>query len=356
MAGGLEKNIILLANYLAVKQHEVKIITFDFPEAESFYHMHKNIKWHRIGDTPAHAKISFAARLKLMLKFRNHVKCSSKPIIICFHHGILARVFLSTLFIKKIIICSERNSLSIYNHIQQTKWNINYFLLNFVSKIIVQFNEYVKDYPFWMVRKITVISNPVMKTSIQAKPNIKTKSDRLILLTVGRLCTQKQQNVLIDSFIISSKNNKRWDLHIIGDGGGMEELQAKIDLSGLHNRIFLNGKSDCVSDWYGQAQLFCMASQWEGFPNALAEAMAHGLPSVGFAECAGVREMIEDGVTGRLVKGIASVNALSDALTELMQDTTKRVHYGKAAKKAMLDYMPENVFSKWDKILAECQP
>ena len=99
MAGGLEKNIILLANHFAEKNHEVIIITFDILDAKSFYHMHKKIKWHRIGDTPVHEKISFSSRLKLMLKFRNHVKCTSKPIIICFHHGILARVFLSTLFI-----------------------------------------------------------------------------------------------------------------------------------------------------------------------------------------------------------------------------------------------------------------
>jgi glycosyltransferase involved in cell wall biosynthesis len=353
MAGGLEKNIILLANYFADNNYDVTLITFDLHNAESFYPIHKRVKWHRIGCSPVHSSISFSNRLELMKKIRGHIRRMNFPIIVCFHHGILSRFFFSTLFLEKKIICSERNSLSLYDYIRQPKWNMNFLFLSFVDWITVQFPEYVHDYPFWVRRKIIVLPNPVLPTTGAAKPNVSYYDDRFILLAVGRLCAQKQQHILIESFIESALNNPSWDLYIIGDGDRRNDLQKQIDASGLQKRIFLLGKRDNVSDWYVKANLFCLPSQWEGFPNVLAEAMVHGLPCIGFSECAGVRELMEDGVTGRLVGDADSVSALKAALTELMRDEVKRVQFGNAACQAMLDYEPKQIFSRWERLLIE---
>ena len=88
----------------------------------------------------------------------------------------------------------------------------------------------------------------------------------------------------------------------------------------------------------------------KGSPNALAEALAHGLPAVGFAGCAGVNELIEDGTTGRLVPGNGDVQGLSIALASLMSGREERVRMGASGRRAMEAFCPDSVMSAWERL------
>ena len=165
------------------------------------------------------------------------------------------------------------------------------------------------------------------------------------MLHVGRLCTQKQQDLLIDSFTKLIPEFNDWELHILGDGEHYEKLQKKIEQSCTAHHIFLHGKVSDVSTWMEKSHIFCLPSQWEGFPNALAEAMAHGLPCVGFANCAGVRDLIEDGVTGRLVVGENCAESLAIALRELMANMELRKQFGQNALEFTKVSLPKDLSS-----------
>jgi glycosyltransferase involved in cell wall biosynthesis len=108
-----------------------------------------------------------------------------------------------------------------------------------------------------------------------------------------------------------------------------------------------------VSALYRASHLFCLASRWEGFPNALAEALAHGLPAVGYADCCGINELIEPGRNGLLAAGNGNVETLADTLGQLMANAAARQVMGAAAVESMRAYTPQAVFDRWEAVLAE---
>jgi glycosyltransferase involved in cell wall biosynthesis len=350
MAGGIEKNITLLANHLAAKGISVTLITFDLEGARAFYEITPKVAWHRIGRTKPHGPIGFKERLDLIKSLRHILIKLGDPVVICFHHGILFRFMAAAMHLGLPFVCSERNSLSLYQYIKRTrKWSLDFLLLALTDKITVQFPSYVKDYPFWLRGRIRVIPNPVASSNFCAKPQKPGGGGRFRLITVGRLCTQKNQLVLMEAFVYLSPFFPEWDLYILGDGPDEEKLRQFVEINALQDRIIFPGRVKDVDVWLAGAHLFCLPSQWEGFPNALAEAMACGLPGVGFASCAGVRDLVIDGKTGLL----AADNELSMVLGKLMSSPELRKEMGDAARDYISQYRPESSFQKWDELLSE---
>jgi len=101
MAGGLEKNIVLLANHFSEKKYNVEIITFDLPGSKSFYSINPNVIWHQTGVQLPHRSISFADRFKVLKNIHSVLNSKQDLVLIIFHHGILFRFFLSTFFKRK---------------------------------------------------------------------------------------------------------------------------------------------------------------------------------------------------------------------------------------------------------------
>ena len=140
---------------------------------------------------------------------------------------------------------------------------------------------------------------------------------------------------------------------IVGDGALRASVVAEIARRGLEERVRLTSPvTDDMSDVYRRASLFCMSSRWEGFPNALAEAMAHGLPCAGYRGCAGVRDLITHGENGLLARGNGDIRSLCNALGRLMADDTQRKWMGEAAAKSVRPFHPELIFSRWECLLS----
>jgi glycosyltransferase involved in cell wall biosynthesis len=351
MAGGLEKNFVRIANYLATTGVSVHLVTFDRENAESFYEISPSIEWHKLGESSPHQKISFFARWRLIGRIRSIVKAKeARTDVIAFHHGILFRLILGSFLTGARILCSERNSLTLYKHIRKNKWNLNFFLLNFCSKIIVQFENYKFDYPKHLESKIVSIHNVVDATDEIAKPDIAING-RFRILAVGRLCDQKNYICLINAFAKIASDYKDWDLCILGDGVMQSELDKLVANLNLKNRISIVPPVKNVSEFYKSSHIFCMPSKWEGFPNALAEALAHGLPAIGFSECSGVKDLITQDENGLLAEGMSDSISLSNALKSLMEKPAKRADFGKIAFSKMKEYQPEKVLPKWKELL-----
>ena len=132
--------------------------------------------------------------------------------------------------------------------------------------------------------RVKVIPNPVVWPLPQDKPIVEPQAwvapDRKALLAVGRLGPEKGFDLLLDAFAGVVKNFPDWDLVILGEGPEREALEAKRAVLGLEGLVFMPGRVGNVGAWYERADLYVMTSRYEGFPNTLAEALAHGLPAV----------------------------------------------------------------------------
>ena len=354
VAGGVEHMITTVMNALVARGHEVDLLTWDLAGAEAFYPMASGITWHRLdmGDP------YFRASKMLILRRANTVRAlirQRKPqVIVCFQDGPFMAIRGYTLGLHIPIIAAERNAPDRFDHISASRYRgLIYQCLRLAARIVIQCESYRVLYPNFLQRRIVRIPNPVLSAATRAQPDVPSLRSRYRLLSVGRLGFQKNYEVLIEAFARLASKYPSWDLAIVGDGEQRAALEALIETHGLKGRATLPGTTKSVSQWYASSHLFCLPSRWEGFPNALAEALAHGLPGVGFAECAGVRDLIAHERTGLLAQGNGELDSLTATLDRAMSDGDLRQLMGNEAVLSVQKFHPTKIFSQWEKLLRE---
>ena len=110
------------------------------------------------------------------------------------------------------------------------------------------------------------------------------------------------------------------------------------------------GYSSQLFDEMRRASVFVMPSRFEGFPMTLLEAMSCGLPPVAYDFPNGARELVVDGVNGRLVANKDS-DGMVRALCDLIEDEELRRKLGEQAPAAVDGYDIESLAARWDEIL-----
>jgi len=156
--------------------------------------------------------------------------------------------------------------------------------------------------------KILVIGNPVLPENISElgdEPVIEPwllNNNLDVLLTVGRLTFQKQHDLLIRAVNIMKMKNPNIRLIILGHGELYEELQALISALSLQKYIKIIPPVDNPFPYYKNANLFVLASRYEGFGNVLVEAMAFGLNIVCNNCLGGPKTILNKGELGVLVE------------------------------------------------------
>lgn len=119
------------------------------------------------------------------------------------------------------------------------------------------------------------------------------------ICAVGSLGYQKGFDVLLSAF--ARLSHPALNLVILGEGALRGQLEEQCRALGIEQRVHMPGFVKRPSDVISQAELFVLASRWEGFPNVLLEALATGVPVVA-TDCDGApRSMLEDGHHGHLV-------------------------------------------------------
>ncbi|MFN3745686.1 MAG: glycosyltransferase family 4 protein [Hyphomicrobiaceae bacterium] len=160
-------------------------------------------------------------------------------------------------------------------------------------------------------------------------------SGGLRLLAVGSVVPRKGYDILVRALEIDvGAHGRDWRLHIVGaldrSQTTVEALRAQIVRSGLAARIELAGpmaRTD-LDALYDQADIFVLASHYEGYGMVLAEALARGLPIVTTTGGAAA-ETVPDGAALKVPPGDAG--ALQQALRRLMDDATLRRQLADAA-------------------------
>ncbi len=344
IAGGVERMMSRLLNEMSARGHDMHLLTLDQESATSYYPLDKQITWHKLALGNFNQKASWSLRLKRARAARKIIKDIKPDLILAFQDGAFISMSTYTAFTGIPIIFAERVAPQHYNFAPNGKFKkaITYTAAHLAKAITIQCEDYKPLYPKSLQAKIKTIPNPVTPAKTHASPEGKT-AKRKNILCIGRVGYQKNQALLAQTFQALAPQHPDWDLILAGE---VEPDHTPL----THPQIIYKGAVKDVTQLYQSAHIFCLPSRWEGFPNALAEALAHGLPAIGFTECGGVNTLIHNNENGLLASGNNNAESLKNALTELMQDSEKRKTFGKNAIKSIQPYTPQKIFDAWENL------
>lgn len=153
----------------------------------------------------------------------------------------------------------------------------------------------------------------------------------LLLGFIARFTWQKQPLVLIRAFadVLSDVPGAR--LLMVGDGEEKDEALSLINELGLKDKITLISFRSDVPDVLAAIDIFILPSLWEGLPVALLEAMSMAKPIIA-TDVDGTAEVIEDGISGYLIKTENLKENLAVAIAEMCRDKPLREKLSSGAR------------------------
>jgi glycosyltransferase involved in cell wall biosynthesis len=353
--GGAERVLVDMANHWSQSGVHVTLITLAGAETD-VYRTAASIE--RIGLDVMRESRGLMAAAKNNLgragALRRALRKARPDVVISFTDQINVLTLLATLGMRlRVIVCDRVDPR---HHPLGRAWSLlRRRLYGRCFAAVVQ-TEAVGDFVRRLVgnRPVYVIPNAVGpdvpavdSSSIQAASDVTEHPLRLVAM--GRLARQKGFDLLIDAFASLADRHPNWRLDIFGDGPLQDALQQQIARLGLEQRIHLPGWTDDRLAEFSRADLFVLSSRYEGFPNVLLDAMACGLPAVSFDCPSGPAEIIRDRVDGLLVEP-EDVDALADALNQLMADDAKRSDYGASATDVLRRFSAERFYVRWQAV------
>ena len=346
-SGGAERVVSTLGNEL-VKDFNVVIINFD--KNKPFYQLDDRIKL-RYCSAKIEPSKNIWESLKLNYGLYKRISAIFKIENVDLGIGFMTTANVITILAAKAnnipVIISERidpvhaKTPLAWKHIK--KW-----VYPKTDYLIIQTEQIKKFFVTKMSQaKLVILPNPL---SNELSPNNSGSSQRKnIILNVGRLSDQKGQDILIKAF--SNLNPSQWELVIVGEGPNREAYQKLISGFGMEEKISLVGLSQNISEYYNSAKIFAFTSHFEGFPNALIEAMFMGLACISTDCPTGPSELISNGENGFLID-VNDEKTLAEKLSILMKDPKLIESYSNAAQKSVQKFKAENVSKEWKRIIS----
>nr|WP_297861133.1 glycosyltransferase [Meiothermus sp.] len=169
---------------------------------------------------------------------------------------------------------------------------------------------------------------------------------------VARFAVPKDHGLLLQA--LADLQEQPWEVELIGDGPMQSLAEEQAARLGIGDRVrFLGARKD-VAECLAQAHIFVLASNYEGFPLSILEAMRAGLPVVA-SNVGGVAEAVIDGETGFLVPR-GDVHALRSRLAQLIENPQLRTQMGMAGRARYkahftLEQMLEKTLAVYEKVL-----
>jgi len=315
--GGAERVISELANSLTSYGHDVYMVLWI--GGKRFYHLDSRVNIIDFGSPHGSKLDNILSLFKIIYKLRKLYRLETPDAVVSFLTRSNILVLLSGFFMDVKIYISERNSPNVWDNHSKIVLALRNFTYRYVTGFIAQTEEAKRaSEERFGIKKSRVIPNPMKQLTIPS--NI--KKDKIIL-NVGRLEEQKGQKYLMEAFAMIAM--PEWKLVILGEGSKREELEKYAAVLGIVNQVIMPGSVKNIDEWYAKASIFAFPSLYEGFPNALAEAMAAGLPCVSFDCDTGPRDLIVDGINGYLVP-VGNVKELANRFSQLINDKNLRIN------------------------------
>lgn len=309
--GGAERVASVWANQLSLLGCKVSILSLF--QAENEYAILKDVDVYRISND----KDTFFQMplIKKFIAFRKIIRTEQPDYIISFLPYLQTWSMLASVGLGIKRIDTVRNNLDkerFPNILQKFLWKMSYCTCN---RIVLQSSEQASFLTKRQQKKCVVIPNPV--DDIYLHTSKETVSPPLrYFVAAGRIHAQKNYPLMIKAFTAVCRKQPDLKLNIYGTGRPeyIEFLQNLISAEGMEEHISLMGRVNHIEEEYIKHDVFLMTSDYEGMPNALAEAMASKLICISTDCKTGPRDLIDDGINGFLVP-VGDAVALEQTIT-----------------------------------------
>lgn len=341
-AGGAQRVVAELSSGWVQQGHRVTIFTFDAPDVTSFFLLSPAVvRVNLSGHGRAAGLISaIQANIDRILTLRRALKHHAPDILLAFLPDMVFTTVMASGFSRPVMAC-ERTNPAVY---PTGLWRLVRDMAYRFSDAIICQTQTAADY-FNMPHKTRVIPNPVPVPDITGESDIITPARRFIV-SLGRLSFEKGHDILITAFDQIAPNFPDIDLMIIGEGAEKDRLRA---MCRHPDRVIFTGASKNPFPMLSKADIFVLPSRYEGFPNALAEAMMLGLPCVVSEGADG--GLIIDGENGRTVP-VEDSECLSKVLHSLLENSVQAKRLGERARAISSRVDPAHVSRLWDQVIS----
>lgn len=336
--GGAEKTAVLLSNALADAEYNVTLCVMSRMEPK--YDLSKRVKYVKIDENISSGNI-IVKNYKRIQRLKKILMKETPDIVIGYTiQGGIISCIMSKLLGTKTIVCERQDP----NRFPKSMRLFRNFLYRFATGAVLQTQEaqlYFRD----IVKNSVVIPNFV---DLSTFPKVVDWSEREnTIVAVGRLVEAKDHKTLIRAFIKIQKEFPGFLLKIWGEGKLENKLQKLISDNNMEGKIILCGRSDNVLEHIRRAKLFVLSSLYEGYPNALLEAMVLGIPSISTnCPCGGPADLIRSGENGFLVS-IGDEIEMADAMKKILLDVSLAKQFSSEATKKREMHNSDTIIIRW---------
>lgn len=320
---------------------KVKYLYDDGPNKEEFLDAFHN---HKIFNILKEGIRSVSILTKKKIRVINYIKnCDSKYIV-------STRYDFSALLSKygndnSVKIAQEHhyhnNNKRYINILKNKYYNIDYLFA--LTKTLED------DYKKFLIKnkhtKVVLVPNMLYYI-----PSKQSKLDKKNIITISRLDCGKRNDDIIRAF--SKIKEKDWKLYIIGDGKEFNNLNKLINDLNMNDRIILTGykNKEEIEEYMLKSSLFLMASETEGLPMVLLEAMSYGIPCIAYEIASGVNDIIDNNKNGYIIKN-RNEEEYIEKIEKVINDSKLRNELGIEAKNKANEFSKEKIVNIWEKIL-----
>lgn len=246
---------------------------------------------------------------KAIVSIKHLIKCFSKykknQTVVLSMQSSMVSIIVCKFFGVKIV---ARNSEDpIYSTIYADNYLLSifvffmrFFIYNFANGILTNSYGSKKSLELFILNKskIKVLYNPYL-LKIKRNSNVKKKDT---ILSVGRLCKQKDFFTLIKGFSQFLKKYSSYKMIILGDGPDKDKLNNLIQTLDIKDKVFIKGWVQNTDKYFSSAKIFALTSLYEGLGNVYIDAVNNEIPCV-YTDCrSGPNEILLNNKGGFPVK------------------------------------------------------
>ena len=320
--GGAERVCSLLVNEWSQRGHDVNLLTYENKESVPFYKINKNVNYQKLDLLKNSSNIfSFILiNIKRILIFKKFIKKTSPDICVSFMAETNVLAVISARLAKVPIVISERIH-PVHHEIGWLRKFARNLIYPYANHLVVQSKEIENWFEKNIEIKSSIIPNPIYLNDFKTQKKIIKRPK--VIVSIGRLVWQKGFDLLIEAFARTIRDYPDWKLEIYGEGEERDNLTTLINNYNIENSVSLKGVTNDIASVLHRAEIFVLASRYEGYPNVLIEALAAGCCTIATNSPGAVSDILNNGEFGMLLED-TSVNAITYGMNELMSSQQKR--------------------------------